>query len=485
MQSPDKTSSEAPQAKSPSFGGIRWTGLSAVFSAILSLAQIPILAHLLSPSDFGLMAIVMSVMAFAQMFADAGVSNALIHKQDISQQQLSSLYWLNVTSSTVLALILFALGYGVAYYYRQPQLHLLLSMTALSLLLSSFGLQLRVLAQKALHFDRLAKVEMVGATAGFLTATSSAWLGCGVYSIVFGNLASATAILAMSWTTLANGWRPELRLDWPEIRPFLKFGAYMVGNDLANTINGQIDVLLGGRILSSTALGLYNLPKSLALRVQFLVNPIITKVGFPVMAKVQHDPQQLRRIYLSTLNLTASVNFPIYAAMAFFAEPIVALVFGKQWLMAAPIMQILAIWGAVRSTANPIGSLLLAKGRADLSFRWNIALLGVFPPALWIGSHFGTIGMAYALLTSQLLLFVPGWYFLIRPMCGATLLQTLTQFLRPSIVSLFFLGMALIGSAYTNKTWHILLAAAGSLVALLMATYPLWASLGIRLRKSD
>ncbi len=125
-------------------------------------------------------------------------------------------------------------------------------------------------------------------------------------------------------------------------------------------------------------MGIYSLPRDLSLRIAFIINPIITRVGFPVMARVQQDTVQLKFIYLQTLRMTASVNFPLYLALALFAEEIVALLFGKQWQASAEYLQIFAVLGLIRSTGNPAGSLLYAVGRANLAFWWNMALLQFF-----------------------------------------------------------------------------------------------------------
>lgn len=430
----------ADQHPKASLAGIRWTGLSAAACAGLSLVQVPILARLLTPADFGSMAVVMSVMAFAQTFSDVGISRAIVQAPDITDDELSSLYWVNVLSSVALSAVLFAVGYLVAYVYGQPRLHSLLSLTAVALVVNAIGLQPRVVAQKELRFGALAAVEVIAAGAAFVAAVVTAYGGLGVYSIVCGTLASGFAGTFLSWTLLARGWRPSFRLRLAEVRRFLAFGAYLVANDLANTLNAQIDVLLGGQVLSASRLGFYNLPKTLALRVQSLVNPMLTKVGFPVMALVQHDPAQLRRLFLQTLNVTASLNFPIYVAMAVFAEPIVRVVFGPQWVEAAPTLRVIAAWAAVRSTANPIGSLLLAKGRADLQFRWNAALVLLVPPCVWIGSGYGPQGVATALLIVQIGLFFASWYFLIKPLCGASFLDLARQFSLPLVAPLGVLG---------------------------------------------
>lgn len=432
------------------FSGVRWTTFSSLGRVALQFLQIAILARLLTPADFGLVALVVAVMAFLQIFSDVGISSAIIYYQDISQEQLSSLYWLNVSVSAVLALILATSSYWVASWYQQPALRYLLMLAAVTLVVGALGQQIRVLAQKNLRFADLAKVELMAALVGFIAAVTLAWMGAGVYALIAGSLTTAAVGCLLVWVRLSEGWKPHLRLKLTEIRQFLRFGAYMIGNNLANTFNSQIDILLGGRLLGVQSIGLYSVPKDLNLRIGNIINPIITQVGLPVMAKAQGDEALLKRVYLQTMRMTASVNFPIYLALGLFAPEIVKLLLGAKWHDAIPLLQIFSIWALLRSTGNPVGSLLIARGRADLSFKWNMVWLLIMSPAIWAGSQFGVTGMAVAMATLGILGYWPNWYFLVRPLCGAKLGEYSVQMAVPLNLSLFA-GLAGYLSAYLGE----------------------------------
>jgi O-antigen/teichoic acid export membrane protein len=418
------------------FSGVRWTTFSSLSRTSLQIVQISILARLLTPADFGLLALVTSIMAFLQIFADAGISNAIIHHQDISQNQLSSLYWLNVGVSICLALILALFSPWIAAWYAQPQMKVLLLVAGGTLVMGALAQQIRVVAQKNLRFAELAKIELSAACIGFIVAVASAYNGAGVYSIVAGSLTAATIGSGLAWYRLAGGWRPRFRLNFQEIRQFLAFGAYMIGNNLANTFNSQVDIILGGKILGAQAIGLYSIPKDLNLRVAGVINPIVTKVGLPVMARAQNDKALLTRVYLRTMRMTASVNFPIYIALALFAPEIVHVLLGAMWEEAIPLLRIFAIWGLVRSTGNPIGSLLMACGRADLSFKWNISLFLIMPPIIWLSSYYGVSGMALAMTGLVLIGYWPNWYFQVRPLCNANFGNYSVQIAIPLVLSM-------------------------------------------------
>lgn len=422
------------------FSGVRWTALSSLGRTVLQIIQISILARLLTPADFGLIALVTSIMPFLQIFADAGISNAIIHHQDISQEQLSSLYWLNVGVSFFLALLIVAFSPLVAHWYGHPQMMLLLLLAGCTLVVGSLAQQIRVMAQKNLRFEKLAKIELSAVCVGFMVSVTAAYNGAGVYSIVFGSLVTAIVGCTLVWNRLADGWRPQFCFEIIGIRHFLSFGGYMIGNNLANTFNSQIDIMLGGKILGPQAIGLYSMPRDFNLRIAGVINPIVTNVGFPVMAKAQHDKELLKRVYLQTMRMTASANFPVYCMLALFAPEIVHVLLGNKWLDAIPLLQIFSVWGLVRSTGNPVGSLLMACGRADLSFKWNLALLIIMPPVIWASSRYGVTGLALAMTVLMVLLYWPNWYFQVRPLCCAKFSEYSAQMGIPLLLALISCG---------------------------------------------
>jgi O-antigen/teichoic acid export membrane protein len=423
--------------KAQTFTAIRWTTLAMVGRSALQFAQMAILARLLAPADFGLMAIVVSVTAFMQVFTDLGVSTAIIHYQDISQSQLSSLYWLNVTVGLALTMALMATSPLVSgFLFHQPALQPILMIISVNFLFLAVGQQVRVMAEKALQFSVLAKVEIWAAVGGCATAVVWAWYAPTVYALVAGVLVNGLIQALLLWLLASQGWRPAFRFHVREIRHFLRFGGYIMAGDFVNSLNRQADILIGGRIFPAATLGSYSLPRNLSLNVAAVTNPIITRVGLPVMAKTQHDTNFLKSVYLKTMRMTASVNFPVYIALAVFSRETVVIVFGKRWIDSAPLLVFLAVFGMFRSCGNPAGSLVYAVGKADLAFRWNLALFFVMFPALWLASHFGITGLAagQAVLMSGLI--IPMWYFLIWPNCGARLGEYLLTLLSPLLAAL-------------------------------------------------
>lgn len=428
----------------------------------LQFVQMAILARLLSPYDFGLMAMVLAAVTFVQVFTDLGVSNAIIHYQDVSADQLSSLYWLNVCTGFVLMLVLMVASQPISVLiFDQPELQPVLFAVSFTVLLTALGQQVRVVAEKSLRFSVLAKVEFASALVGFTIAVLWAWFAPSVYALAAGLLINSLVQALLLWLFAAQGWRPKLKFKFGEIRRFLKFGGYIVATNFVNAFNSQADILIAGKVFPATALGLYSLPRNLSLAVAGIVNPIVTRVGLPVMASAQDDRSFLKSVYLKTMRMTASVNFPIYVALAVFSEEVILVVFGQKWLESALLLAFLAVWGMFRSCSNPVGSLLLAVGRADLSFKWNLALLFVVPPALWLASQWGVVGLAAGQAALMAVLIVPGWYFLVWPHCGARGLEYAAALILPLAAALLAVAVGYLAVvALSAPVWRLFFAAA-------------------------
>lgn len=421
--------------KRKTFSAVRWTSAAAAFRAVLQITQVAVLARLLSPEDYGLMAMVGAVLGFAGIFTDIGLNSAFVQRQRVTETQRSSLFWLNVAVGAGVTLLVVAASPLFSKLFGDERLTPLMMLSATTFVVGSVGQQVRMAAEKELNFRPVVLLETTAALLGFLTALISAIAGCGVYSLVFGGMVSTISGTVFAWMFIAEGWRPMWRLCMGDVRSYLAFGGAIVGSNIVNQINMTIDILLGGRLLGAVQLGLYSVPRNLVLQVQFLVNPIVTRVGFPLIAQVQTDLKRVRSIYLKTLSMTAAINAFLYVGITFFAPDIVDVLLGDGWRGSMSLLRVLAVWGFVRSIVNPVGSLLLGMGRADLAFKWNITLLFIIPPVLWGGSIYGSVGLARTLLGLSIFLFIPSWYFLVKPLCGATLGEYFARVARPLAIA--------------------------------------------------
>jgi lipopolysaccharide exporter len=413
--------------------GARWTTISAGSAALIQVLRLVILARLLSPADFGLMAMTMIVIDICQTYIDLGISAAIIHRQDATREQLSSLYWLNVFAGWAMFVVVWLGMPLIAMMFHEPRVLPLLRVIALIFIIAPFGQQFEILLQRDLKFDALAKQEIIASGCGFVVAAALAASGFGVWALAWGVLANIGTKTMLLVRVGMLRFRPSIHFRCSDLNGFLSFGLFQMGERAVNYLSERLDQLLIGSLLGVNALGYYTFAFNLTAQPITRINPIITRVAFPVFSKVQHDVERLRRGYLRVLSLLTTVNAPLLVGLAALAPLAVPLIFGKKWMASVALVQFLSLVSLTRSTCNPIGSLQLAKGRADLGFHWNVFLLIVSVPTIyWGGRVAQAIGVAVGLLILQMALLVPVYVFLVRPLIGECAKQYASGILKPT-----------------------------------------------------
>ena len=399
----------------------------------LQFITLAVLARLLSPSDFGLMGMIMVVIGFTRLFADMGISNAIIYRQDSTREELSSLYWLNILAGIVIFFVVCGGCPLIAAFYHEPRLSNLIYLSSLIFLITPLGQQFQILLQKELKFNQLAKIEIISSFVNSAVAITLAIGGMGVFSLIWGQLAGTSLrVLLLSWWGWKN-WRPRLHFSTKDLRRYISFGLYQMGEKTVNYFNSNLDYILIGSLLGAQVLGYYTLAYNLVLKPSSTINPIITRVAFPVFSKMQNETDRIKRGYLKILQLLVTVNFPMMVGLAVVAPIAVPVIFGEQWLPSIILIQILTVVGLLRSTGNPVGSLLLAKGRADLGFKWNLAIMITQIPGLYFGAKLGgTVGVAIAFAILMCIYSVFNYLILIRTLLGPCLREYI-QSMWPSL----------------------------------------------------
>ena len=421
--------------KQKTISGVRWTTFSSAINAILQLLQLMILARYLSPHDFGLVAILMVIVGFSQIFVDFGLSKAIIYKQKITHNQLSTLYWLNIILSIFIFLIIVIFSAYIAQFYNESGLDNLIIIISTSFVIQAFGQQYRTLFQKELQFNILAKIDVFAAIVSFITAIVLAINNFGVYSLICPIIVMTFIKTILLVYFGLSSHKPNLYFDIKEVKEFLSFGGYTVGNGIVSTVATQVDILIIGKLLGTETLGLYSIIKELILRPSQLINPIITKVAFPAMSKVNHDIDKIRSVYLRLINYISSVNFPVYIASFILAPEIITIFLGEKWLNGVVIFKIFSIWALIRAIGNPIGSLVMAMGKPQYEMYWNILMMFFTPFMVYISSFWGVEGVAWGNLISIIILFIPEWYFLTYKLCKASLKEYFLSSFYPFVLS--------------------------------------------------
>lgn len=460
--------------KKQALTGVKWTTVSMAIVTILQFAQLSIMARLLEPEDFGLMAIMMVVIGFSQAFQDMGISNAIIQRQNITHNQLSSLYWLNIVSGIVLTLIVLAISPLVASFYDEPRITGLMAVLSSVFVLVALGNQYRVLCQKELNFRAMEGINIIASAAALATAIFFAVHDYGVLALVYAMLAQAGIASALFlWVGLRHYHKPSFIYKHSELKGFYGFGLYQMGEKSINYISANADKMLIGKLVGINAVGFYNLAWQLVIFPLSKINPIVNKVAFPVYSKVQNDPAALDKYYSFNVKILALVTMPLLAFLMFFSHEVVYIVFGQGWEHTADLLPALGLIGILKALGNPGGAIILAMGRADVGFWWNIIWAGAIFAALTIGLSLSpsTHTAVYILVGMSLSLGMV-WHVLIAKIAKVNYLPLVKHFFKTFVVVMLIGWLGSYIPDLTNTTNAFARVAIGGVVcATIYAAY--------------
>lgn len=357
--------------------GTVWSAVGQGSTILLQFAVTAILARLLSPADFGLMAMVLVVVNFAMMFSELGMSAPVIQRREVSPAQLSSVFAVNVLAGVGLTAVIFGLAGPLGWAFGEPRVAPLLRAASLTYVLSAPGITHRALLQKRLQFRRLAVTDLVGASVYGVVSIGCAFAGLGVWSLVAGSLAQQAARTLALW--LLDDWRPHAReVSFRQLGAFWGFALNVTAERFVNYLQANLDRIIIGRLLGSLLLGYYDLAYRLVTYPLMRISPIVGQVAFPTFALIQADKQRVGEGYYKGVKYIALVTFPLLGGLLVFAPEFVAVVYGPAWGRTALLIRLLCLAGLMKSVGTTVGSIFYSQDRSDLALKWNLCVLAVY-----------------------------------------------------------------------------------------------------------
>jgi PST family polysaccharide transporter len=367
-----------------------------------------LLARLLNPADFGLITMVAVITGFAILFLDLGFGAVVIQKQDIQDLHLSSIFWLNIVLGIILTIIIIALSPWIAQFYNEPQLRPVTILLSLNFIIASFGIVHLALLQKHFEFRKLMIVETLAMFISGAIGVGMAFLGYGVWSLVWRSL--SLTILTVFFTWVIGFWTPKLVFDLSAVKSLIGYSSNLLGFNTVNYWTRNIDDLLVGRFIGSASLGVYNKAYQLMLLPLTQVSAVVSRVMFPVLSSIQEDKDLVKKVYLQAVSYVALLTFPMMLGLLVVADSFVLAFFGDQWSAVVPILQLFCVVGLVQSISTTTGWLYLSQGQTDWMFRWGLFAGIVKTIGILIGLKYGIMGVAVGYTLSTLIfLTYPGF----------------------------------------------------------------------------
>ena len=431
---------------------------------IQSVATV-VLARLLTPADFGLVAMVATITGLGQAFADLGLSEATIQRKEITNDQVSTLFWINLAIGVGLMLVTMGLAPFLAWFYRDARLVGITLMLSLTFLFGGLRVQADAVLKRQMRFSSLAVRDIISYLVAVPTAIILAMKGASYWALVALPLTLNFTQMSLSW--LMVNWRPGLPRRDAEVGSMIAFGGNVAASYLILNVSRSADNVLIGWHWGAGPLGLYSRAYNLLmLPVRQLSTPA-GSVAVPAFSRTQDDPERFARYYLRTVNLILWISAPVFGYLFVAAHPVITLMLGHQWGEAAPVFQILTISALGQLLLDSTTWLLVSRGQS----RRLLKLLLIFSPILVcsyaVGLPFGIKGVAFS--GSVVMLLILPWMLRFSFQETALNLSRLGRAIfypvALSLAGVFTAGLVLRLAGPTNAISELFVAAVGFLAA--------------------
>lgn len=399
----------APTLKSQALHGAFWSFIERFGLLGVQFIVSVILARILTPDEFGLIAMITVFTLLAQVVVESGFGQALIQKHNTTHTDESTAFWFNLLAGCLMTLSLYLCAPLIASFYEQPQLDAITRVVAFNLIINSFGVVQNALLQKELLFRQRTVASLTGVIISGASGITLAMSGYGVWALVIQILANNLIRTLMLW--IVHPWRPAFRFSMTSFKELFKFGSNLLLSGLSNTIFNNIYLLIIGKLYSAATLGFYQKAKEFILASATSFSQVIAQVNFPVMSKLQYEPERMRGTFREVLQNTLFFVFPSMIGLAITAPSIIHLLIGEKWMPCVPYLQLLCINGAMFPIHLLNLNIITALGRSGLFFRLELLRKVLVSISILITFRYGVIGLLCGQVATSLLALLVNCHF--------------------------------------------------------------------------
>jgi PST family polysaccharide transporter len=382
---------------------------NAVFQIIASI----VLARLLSPEDFGLVAIVTVLTSFAPLLIDFGLGDATAQRSTITQSQVSSLFWLSAAIGLAVALVVAACSPLIASLYAEPRLQPIALSIAITFVLSGMSIQHLALLRRTMQFGKIGRIQILGTLAGMVVAIALALCGYGYWALVLRPITNSLSVAVGAWT--ACRWRPRHPVFDKDVSSMVRFGLNIVGFSVTYTLAKSADRLVLGLVYRPDQVGYYQNAINLYENSIQMGLVQVHRVGSTALSKLQSNPAALRERYQAGLSVVAYFVMPLASILSVTGKDLTVILLGEKWHAAGVLLSVIALKGIFHVIESSQGWLHLSIGTADRWQRWGLVATPVLVGAVLAGLPFGPIGVAAAIVIACMLNSVPSVVYAGRP----------------------------------------------------------------------
>ena len=374
-------------------------------SLLLRVGSLMVLARLLGPKDFGLVGMVTAFTGVLELFRDFGLSSATVQRTTVTDEQISTLFWINILVGAVLGLLAAAFAPAIASFYHEPRLVGVTIVLAAGFLFNAAGVQHSALLQREMRFTALAVISVVSLVVGTAIAIFGAKAGYGYWALVAMTVALPLSSTIGLWLT--TRWVPGMPHKRVGIRSMMRFGGTITLNGLVVYVASNFEKVLLGRFWGVDAIGIYGRAYQLVNIPTANLNSAVGEVAFSALSRLQDDPGRLKSYFLKGYSLVLALTIPVTIACALFADDMVFVLLGPKWKDAAAIFRLLAPTILVFAIANPLSWLLTSIGLVGRNLKAALVIAPCMIGGYLLGLPYGPKGVAFAYSVALMLCVIP------------------------------------------------------------------------------
>lgn len=389
--------------KKQALSGMVWSSIQTFGNQIIGFGVSLILARLLLPAEFGLIAMIGIFMAISSVLIGSGLGGSLIRTDDPTQDDYSTVFVFNLVGSVFLYCVMFLSAPLIADFFERSELISITRIYCLTFIINAFSAVQVTRLHKNLDFKTETKASLTSGLISGVTGVTLAYMDFGVMSLVWMGIAGSLVNVIMLWGQ--SGWKPSLTFNKQKFRYHFGFGSKLMISSLLDTIFTNAYVLVIGKFFSATQLGFYNRADSMKQLPVSTLSSILSKVTFPIFAEIKNDNVRLKSVYKQIMKMVVFIIAPILALMAAMGEPLLRFLFTEKWLPAVPYFQILCIAGVLYPLHTYNLSILNVKGRSDLFLRLEVIKKILLSIILVISFSFGIYGLLWGQVIFSFLAF--------------------------------------------------------------------------------
>ncbi len=348
------------------FRGGLWFAAFTTVSQSISWCATLVIARMLTPADYGLMDMATILTGYVQIFYEMGVGAAIIQRDEVSDEELSSVFWALFFWGVVLGSLCFLLAYPTVLIFHEPRVYHVTQAVSVLFLLGTTFIVPGTLLKRQLRFKALGFVLSTSVVISCLAMVALAYAGAGIWTLIGGNIIRSALTLILVF--IVSGWRPKLHFSHAESMAYLRFGLPVVGGNSLGYIYTRAAVFFGGRAFTASSLGYYSLATQLASIPNDKVLSVINSVSYPVFSRMQNDDWEFQRFYLRLSQFVAFIVLPLYAGGIFLAAEIIPWLLGDKWQASVLPFQILCVAFLFSALNSPSNQANTAQGRPHWTF---------------------------------------------------------------------------------------------------------------------